>query len=125
MGFEFQLFETFVGCHFDILFARGSFGGAHSLASRHFAWKPIFRGRHGQAFLLLGFGERSQDANLAIHFFLHKLVELVDADMFERTVLALADEPMKYFFEGVLFALLVGQVKGIARLLVEGGQGVR
>ena len=44
---------------------------------------------------------------LAVHAILHELHELRGLHVLEGAVLALADEPEKDFFEGILFALLV------------------
>jgi hypothetical protein len=55
---------------------------------------------------------------------LHKLVKLVDRNVFKRTILTLADEPIKYLFKCILFTLLICKVEGIAGLLVKGGKSV-
>lgn len=61
---------------------------------------------------------------LAVEFFMDELVELVDGNVFEISILTLGHEPIEHFLEGVLLALLVGEVEGVAALLVEGSQSV-
>lgn len=59
---------------------------------------------------------------LTLHLFLHKLVELIDRNIFEWSILALSHKPVENFFKSILFPLLIGQVKCIAWLLVKSSQ---
>lgn len=68
--------------------------------------------------------EIGDDAFLTRHFFLHKLVEMVDGYVFKATILTLGQEPIIHLFKCVLLPLLIRKIESVAGLLVEGSQRV-
>lgn len=68
------------------------------------SWKEIWRRHH---VFVVQLSQVWNHSSLGRHLFLHKLVELVDTDVFELSVLTLSDEPVEDLFKGVLLPLLV------------------
>ena len=92
-------------------------GLATCLSADWFWW----RHRH----LVVDLGQVRNHSLLLVKLLLHELVELGHGHVLEGTVLPLGEEPVVHLFKGILLSLLVGQVERVARLLVEGRQGIR
>ena len=67
---------------------------------------------------------RLANITVVVHSLLDKLVELIDRDVFKRAILSLAHEPYENLLECILLSLVIREVESIARLFVEGCQGV-
>lgn len=61
--------------------------------------------------------------SLFVELFLHELEKGIGRDVFEVAIIS-AHEPLEYFVKSVLFALLVGNIVTVGRLLVELSEGV-